>query len=105
MTLHTINSEIGLGGGAGLHGDEVLGLVKALQQLQSVATQIVNGAGSNVDIVVPGLAADSTLGSVIEYVSGVPTDRTSVSTIDSSGNLNVAAVTTGNKLVVTFYGA
>lgn len=105
MALRTINTEIGLGGGAGLHGDEVLGLVKALGQLQGVQTKVVDGAASNADITVPGLVAGSTIGSVIEYASGVPADRTGVATVTATGKLHVAAVTTGNKLVVTFYGA
>lgn len=103
MALYNLPPDLGLGGGAGLHGDEVLQLAKALGEARRVKTAVVNGAASSSPITVTGLAAEDTLQSVVEYAAGVPADRTGVSSIDANGKLVVAATTTGNKLVVTWF--
>lgn len=104
MTLYPLPSELGLGGGAGLHDHEVLLLKNALAELQRFRTAVVAGDTANADIVVPGLASGDTLQSVIEYAAGVPADRTADSSIDAAGNLNIDDDTSGNTVVVSWYG-
>lgn len=102
-SFRKIGPEVGLGGGAGLHGDEVQGLDKAISQLQSMQTKVVDGAAADTDIPVAGLSDESVLQSVIEYAAGVPEDQTAAASV-VDGDLQVSNDTTGSKLVVTFYG-
>lgn len=102
MTLYNLPPDLGLGGGAGLHGDEVLQLAKALAEARRVATATVAGDAASTPIPVTGLAAEDTLQSVVEYDTGVPAVVTDA-TIDANGDLVVDHDTTGNTLLVTYW--
>lgn len=103
MALYQIPSNLGLGGGEGLHGDEVLQLAKALTELQRSSTTVATGAAASTPIPVTGLAADDTLQSVLAYNAGVPTDVTADCTIDVNGDLVCTDDTTGMQLVVAWW--
>ena len=103
MSLNPLPSELGLGGGAGLHDHEVRQLRDAILELQSQTVSVVTGGAANTNLTLTGIAVGDSLASVIEYEAGVPVDRTSVATINSANTIRVNDTTTGNMLVVTWY--
>jgi maleate cis-trans isomerase len=103
MSLNPLPSELGLGGGAGLHDHEVRQLRDAILELQSQTVSVVTGGAANANLTLTGVAVGDTLGSVIEYEAGVPVDRTSVSVVTAANTIQVNNITTGNVLVVTWY--
>lgn len=98
MPLKKIGSQFG-SGGSGLSDGT---LRDALLQLQTLTTEIVDGAAADTDITVPGLDAGDVLQSVVVFNAGVPT-ASGATNVTAGGKLRVATNTTGAKLVVTFY--
>jgi len=91
-------------GGTGFQGTGLGTAAAMLTELQGLTRSVVSGAGAATNIAVTGIATEDTIVSVWELVSGVPTtDRTSVATITSAGNIQLSAVTTGNKLDIFWY--
>ena len=96
MTMTALGSPFGVAG-TGTNDK----LPKALKELQGLTTLVVDGAAANTNIAVAGLGATDHVQSVVQYASGVPSVLTP--SAQTAGNLQFASVTTGNKLVVTFY--
>lgn len=97
MTLKTMSSAFGQGG-ANLSDGTLKGI---LGELRGLTTAIVDGAAANTNIAISGLKVDDHVQSVVQYTSGVPSFLSP--SAQTAGNLQFASVTTGNKLVVTFY--
>ncbi len=76
---------------------------RAINELQSVRTQVVDGANPDTDIAVTDITLDDTLESVMEFAAGVPTDRTATCSITSAGNIQCSVSTTGDKLIVRWW--
>lgn len=76
---------------------------KAIKELQSLRTEVVDGDSADTDIPVANITTRDTLESVIEFAAGVPTDRTAACSITSDGNIQCTADTTGDKLVVRWW--
>jgi|SaaInlStandDraft_3_1057020.scaffolds.fasta_scaffold00483_3 hypothetical protein len=62
----------------------------------------VAGAGADTNMAVTGILTTDKLWSVIEIATttGIPTDRTSTTSITSDGNIQCSVATTGDKLIV-----
>lgn len=75
----------------------------AIAELQSKKIEILAGTTADTDIAVTGIAVGDALGSVIEFASGVPTDRTATTSVTSAGNIQCSDITTGNVLLVEWY--
>lgn len=76
----------------------------AIRELQGKKVTIAAGAGANTSIAIAGIGLKDTIGSVVEYVGGVPTNvRTSIASIYSAGNIRLTSTTAGNVLVVEWY--
>lgn len=97
MALKSMSPSFG-SGGAGLSDGLLKGI---LGELRGLTTLVVDGAAANTNIAVAGLKADDHIQSVVQYAAGVPSILTP--SAQTAGNLQFAAVTTSNKLVVTFY--
>jgi hypothetical protein len=70
----------------------------------TLKTVVVDGAAADTNIPIAGIAVADEIQSVIHYDTGVPADITAEVSITSAGNIQVdTTVTTGNKLVVTYY--
>ena len=101
MSLYT-NPRLG-DGGTGMHGRGDGSAAKMIEELQSLTVEVLAGAGADTDIAVAGIKTTDTILSCIEYVAGVPTDRTGATSITSAGNIQVSVATTGNQLVLMYY--
>jgi hypothetical protein len=76
----------------------------AIRELQGKATTVVAGAAATTDIAVTGIAVGDTLGSVLMFAAGVPSDVSSEASITSAGNIQLSTTdSTGNQLVVEWY--
>ena len=75
----------------------------AIAELQSKKISVVAGAAADTDIAVTGIEVGDALGSVIEFASGVPTDRTATTSVTSAGNIQCSEITTGDVLLVEWY--
>lgn len=73
----------------------------AVKELQRIKQVVVDGAAANTNIAVAGIATADVIVSAIEFASGVPTAR--VASVTSAGNIQVTTVTTGSKLLVTYF--
>lgn len=96
MTLRKMSPAFGQGGSG--TDTELPGI---LQELRGLTTVVVDGAAANTNIAVAGLGATDHVQSVLQFASGVPSKLTP--SAQTAGNLQFAAATTGNKLVVNFY--
>lgn len=96
MALRKLSPAFGQGG-TGLDSE----LKGVLQELRGLTTVVVDGAAADTNIAVAGLGATDHVQSVVQYASGVPSVLTP--SAQTAGNLQFAAATTGNKLVVNFY--
>ena len=97
MALKAMSPSFG-SGGAGLSDGTLKGI---LGELRGLTTVVVDGAAANTNIAIAGLKVDDHIQSVVQYTGGVPSVLTP--SAQTAGNLQFAAVTTGNKLVVNFY--
>lgn len=77
---------------------EALGAV--VTELRSLTSVVVDGAAENTDIAVAGLGLEDTITSCVMYDTGVPS--VVVPSAHTAGNIQFAAATTGNKIVVSF---
>lgn len=76
----------------------------AIRELQGKATTVVAGAAATTDIAVAGITMADTLGSVLMFNSGTPSDVTSEASITSDGNIQLDTTnSSGNQLVVEWY--
>lgn len=77
------------------------GLTKAYSAL-CIKSAAVAGASANTNMAITGIATEDKLISVIEIATttGIPTDRTSTSSITSAGNIQCTADTSSDKLIV-----
>lgn len=76
----------------------------ALRELQGKKTSVVSGAAAATNIALTGVAPGDTLGSVLMFAGGVPSDVTSEAAITSAGNIQLSTTnSTGNTLVVEWY--
>jgi len=62
----------------------------------------VAGASADTNIAISGIATEDVLISVIEFASGVPTDRTSTTSITSAGNIQCTVDTSSDHLIVHY---
>lgn len=76
---------------------------KAINELQRLTPAVVAGAAADTDIPVTGITTEDTLQSVIEFASGVPTDRTATTSITSDGNIQCSVDTASDVLVVQYW--
>lgn len=97
MPMVTMKNSFGQGG-AGLTDGTLKGV---LTELRGLTTVVVDGAAANTNIAVAGLGATEQVQSCVMFAAGVPSILTP--SAQSAGNLQFASVTTGNKIVVTFY--
>jgi len=65
-------------------GAEIPTAIAAIKELQGLNINVVAGAASSTKIDLAAIRKEDTLVSVIEFVSGEPTDRTSVTTISET---------------------
>lgn len=96
------NSMLGHGG-TGFQGTGAGSAAAMIKELQGLTVKVLTGAASATNIAVSGIATTDTILSCIEYESGVPVDRTSVTTISSAGNIQIVNDTTGNKVVLMYF--
>ena len=75
----------------------------AIAELQSKKVEVLAGAAADTDIAITGIEVGDTLGSVLEFAAGVPTDRTATTSVTSDGNIQCSVITTGDVLVVEWY--
>lgn len=102
MALDT-NKHLGKGG-SGFQGEGPGSAAHMIRELQSLKVEVLAGAAADTNIAVTGIAVDDTLLSVIEFVAGVPTDRTANASITSAGNIQVDVSTAGNSLQLMWFG-
>jgi hypothetical protein len=99
MSLHSLNN---FGdGGINLTGDKDGSLKSILKELQQLTEVVVDGAAANTNIAVAGILTEDTIVSAIAFASGVPSKVTA--SITSNGNIQVTSVTTGSKIVLTYF--
>lgn len=98
MTLNTVST-------AGLPDLTATSLGNALGELQRLKVSVATGAGASTNIAVAGIVTTDTLISVIEVPAATTTlvDRTSTTTITSSGNIQCSASTSGNQVLVYWF--
>lgn len=101
MALET-NPQLGKGG-SGMHTTGDGTAAKMILELQGLKQTVVAGAAADTDIAIAGIKVTDTILSVIEFAAGVPTDRTSVASITSAGNIQLTVDTTGDSLLVSYY--
>jgi hypothetical protein len=65
----------------------------------------VNGAANGSSIAVSGITTNDQLLSVVEFASGVPSDRSEYFAIEKDGYIQGSYDTTGDKLVITWRDA
>lgn len=76
----------------------------AIAELQGKQTTVLTGTTAATDIALAGAGVKDTIGSVIMFTAGVPSDVTSEASISSAGNLRLSTTnSTGNKLLVEWY--
>lgn len=77
-------------------------------ELQGLTVTVVNGANANTNIAVTNIATTDTLVAVLEFtvatgnLTGI-TNRTSISSITSAGNIQITSSTATSVLVVVWY--
>ena len=77
----------------------------ALKELQSLKTEVLDGAAAVTNIAVTGIAVGDTIQSAVMYAAGVPSNVTAEVSITSAGNIQLATTdSTSNKLVVNWFG-
>ena len=105
MALVTLSDLTKYEGNLDILKDKEGSLVNLITELQGLSVNVVTGAASSTSIAVTGIVTTDTLLSVLEFtisggnLTGI-NDRTSASTIDSAGNIKVAANTSSNRLIV-----
>ena len=80
------------------------GMTKSVDTIK-IQEAVVAGAAADTDITVTGIALGDTLISVVEFAGGVPTSRTSTTTITAANTIQCSVVTTGDVLVVLYHDA
>lgn len=76
----------------------------AIKELQGKKTSVVTGGAAATDLPMAGVGANDSIGSVIMFASGTPSDVTSEASISSAGNIQLSTTnSTGNQLVVEWY--
>ena len=95
--LQTMRNDFGSGGSGLTDGT----LKNVLSEIRGLKTVVVDGAAANTNIAVTGLGASDHIQSCVMFAAGVPS-IVAVSA-QTAGNIQFASVTTGNKIVVTFY--
>ena len=106
MTLNSLPPHLGDGGGAGLHGDEVKKLAKALGELQRPKVSVAAGGASGALLTVAGILPEDTLTSVVGInaaSAGVFYDNTAVGSIPTTGKIAIGANTTGQSIQVFWF--
>lgn len=103
MAFNDLPSELGLGGGAGLHDHEVRQLRDALIELQSVSTAVVAGGSASSDLTLTGIKVGDTItGAVFHDGAGAVADDLANVTITDDDTIQSTTNTTGGVLVVTW---
>jgi len=90
-------------GGTGFQGTGAGSAAAMIRELQGLTVVVLTGAAANTNIAVAGIETEDTIVSAIEFEAGVPVDRTGVTSITSAGNIQINDVTTGNKVVLTYF--
>jgi len=79
---------------------------ESLAAAQRLVVAVVDGDDSETDIDLEGIAEGDVIVSVLEFDTGVPTDRTAEASVTEDDVIQLDTTdTTGNKLVVTYYDA
>lgn len=99
MSLTDLKKDFGQGGSGLTDGR----LSKALRELQSLKTVVVDGAAADTNIPVSGIKTTDTIQSAVGFNAGVPADHTSTFSITSAGNVRCSANTTGEKITLSYY--
>jgi hypothetical protein len=95
--LETMRSDFGSGGSGLTDGT----LKKVVKELRGLKTVVVDGAAADTNIAVAGLAANDHIQSCVMFAAGVPSSL--AVSAQSAGFIQFASVTTGNKIVVSYY--
>lgn len=76
----------------------------AIAELQNAMQEAVAGAAATTNIAVAGITTADSIGSVVQFSSGVPDVVTAEASITSDGNIQLSTTnTTGDTLLVTWY--
>ena len=104
MSLNDLPSELGLGGGAGLHDHEVRQLRDVLLELQSQQTTVVAGGAASSSLTLTGIKVGDTISSAVFHdgAGAVADDLANVS-ITADDTIESTTNTTGGVIVVTWY--
>jgi len=80
------------------------GMTKAVSAI-CIKSAAVAGASANTNMAITGITTDDVLISVIEIATstGIPTDRTSTTSITSAGNIQCTVDTSSDKLIVLYH--
>lgn len=106
MALQSISAALQAGGGAGLHGDAVVALAKALGELQRLKVTVVTGnVLANADMTLTGIATTDTIVSVLEQdsTSGVLVNHAGTVAVTAASTIQSTAATTGKNLIVVWF--
>lgn len=103
MAYQELPSELGLGGGAGLHDHEVRLLRDALRELQALKTTVVAGGAAGAQLTLTGIeVGDTIVGAVFHDGTGDVADDLANVTIYATNKIKTTTNTTGGKLVITW---
>lgn len=103
MAYNELPSELGLGGGAGLHDHEVRLLRDAIRELQASATTVVAGGAGNAALTLTGIKVGDTItGAVFHNGAGAVANDLANVTITGDNTIKTTTNTTGGHLVVTW---
>lgn len=97
--MKQLGSQFG-SGGTGLYDGT---LRKALLELQSLKTVVIDGAAADTDIAVAGIKTTDTIQSAIMYDAGVPSDVKANVAITAAGKVQTDVSTASKKIVLSYY--